>query len=958
MENVKWIFDKNAKTNEWYVLKNNFHIDSSEDVFVDITSLGVYILYINGTLVSRGPVKSFDYCKAYDSVDISPFVQDGTNRITVFSHKIEDAGVFARVYTKDKVLTVTDRSWKIKHYEALLPDTLVLCPPLEPICRSEEHFDANRDRDVLSETCDCSQWQNAQYTDTCNNKIEKSLPYFPKNNIVMPKSIETVCGFRAKNGYGIRLVSDYREKNPVTKCAYEIYACEVNAERAFEAQIIRGAQIFVNGKNVGDKISFNQGKNLIVITYCSDANPEFFIITEEKLKFSKWYVYNLPSSLIYFGWNYDTNIFEGTDSAEFIEEITSKTAFSELGERFTANMKEARVCENSITYDNLRFEYGKMKNGFSRPDFKIPFDYEENSSDVSNPTAMLYANPSYTKVKGNAYFILDFGVEVLGHIQFKIWAKKGTVIDFEGFELANTNGIVHMRKNRMRYICRDGWQEFVSFLPRGFRYLGVHVGGGEEVKIAHIGLEDVSAAISQSGDFSCDNEYINTIYKMCINTVEACMSDTYVDCPGYEQVYWVGDAIVSALVNLNSFGDYQYDYRCLEITGKSMEEDYKNRYKSDNESYQDDKYLVIPAHGTYVEGGLPEFSFMWALAVYNYYMYSGDRDGMKVLFGYVKKMLDNCENMMSSRGLFVSDGAWNLIEWAENDLLMCGEVTASSVWLCKLYRVFAEVAEDFGESDLANKYLSLSDKLSDAVNKYCWNREAEGYCDSVRDEYGYNLYLEFFAKNNLTPVSYDVFKKYERISDQTNTICYLCDCVPEERMASVKKIICRVENPDYKYHHTTPRENAVKVNRGEYHGIDDITPIGSPFFLYYTLDALLRMGHTEAFFDVVKRSYMQMADKGSNTCWENFYNEKTDEYTRSICHGWGASPAVYMITDICGIKPTKPGFREFMFMPNLGPLTKVKATVPTPYGKIYVDIDTSKGKKDISYPKECKLKNE
>ena len=101
-----------------------------------------------------------------------------------------------------------------------------------------------------------------------------------------------------------------------------------------------------------------------------------------------------------------------------------------------------------------------------------------------------------------------------------------------------------------------------------------------------------------------------------------------------------------------------------------------------------------------------------------------------------------------------------------------------------------------------------------------------------------------------------------------------------------------------------------------------------------------------------------MADKGSNTCWENFYNEKTDEYTRSICHGWGASPAVYLITDICGIKPTKPGFGEFTFSPNLGLLTKIKATVPTPYGKIYVDIDASKGKKDITYPKECKLKNE
>lgn len=51
-------------------------------------------------------------------------------------------------------------------------------------------------------------------------------------------------------------------------------------------------------------------------------------------------------------------------------------------------------------------------------------------------------------------------------------------------------------------------------------------------------------------------------------------------------------------------------------------------------------------------------------------------------------MLKNCETLMSERNLFAMEGAWNLIEWSNNDISPCCELTVNSALLCALYALF------------------------------------------------------------------------------------------------------------------------------------------------------------------------------------------------------------------------------------------------------------------------------
>ena len=62
-------------------------------------------------------------------------------------------------------------------------------------------------------------------------------------------------------------------------------------------------------------------------------------------------------------------------------------------------------------------------------------------------------------------------------------------------------------------------------------------------------------------------------------------------------------------------------------------------------------------------------------------------------------------------------------------------------------------------------------------------------------------------------------------------------------------------------------------------------------------------------------------------------------YGKSLCHAWGASPVYLLGKYYLGVRPTKPGYAEYVIEPHLGDLDWLKGDVPTPHGMIHVEMD-------------------
>nr|WP_277347679.1 family 78 glycoside hydrolase catalytic domain [Bifidobacterium sp. DSM 109958] len=80
------------------------------------------------------------------------------------------------------------------------------------------------------------------------------------------------------------------------------------------------------------------------------------------------------------------------------------------------------------------------------------------------------------------------------------------------------------------------------------------------------------------------------------------------------------------------------------------------------------------------------------------------------------------------------------------------------------------------------------------------------------------------------------------------------------------------------------------------------------------------------------RSWWNMIRSGAGGTSEGW--DVSIKGNTTYSHPWAASPAFLLPQGVLGIRPTKPGYREFAVTPQLGSLREVSATVPTPFGPV------------------------
>jgi len=282
------------------------------------------------------------------------------------------------------------------------------------------------------------------------------------------------------------------------------------------------------------------------------------------------------------------------------------------------------------------------------------------------------------------HLVVDFGRETIGYVQIEVDAPEGAIIDANFFEGIDDSGIFWTRntRNSFRYICREGHQVFTSHERCGFRYGSFTFRDlSHPLKIRQIAYRMATYPVEATGSFHCSDETLNKIWEVGAYTVRLCMLDTYVDCPSYEQVYWVGDARNSALVNAVAFGAYDLTDHCVRLTGQSLSPEMN---------------VVIPPHleamrthitTSHVVSGwfdeIPMWTFLWIWMAWDQYMNTGDKDALGVYYADVTECLRRCEEFLSERDLLDIPDVWNLVDWAAQDLERDGEVISNTVLMAQ-----------------------------------------------------------------------------------------------------------------------------------------------------------------------------------------------------------------------------------------------------------------------------------
>lgn len=907
-----WIDDKPNPWNYWLSARRTFELSGSPDsALIHITADTRYVLWVNGERLGQGPVRAWPDHWSYDTYDLRGRLTAGVNTIAVlvlhygvgtFQSLPTRAGLLVQVEADGQVVAATDSSWKLAEntgYERATPR--ITCQQAWT-----EHFSAFWEQ-VGWQNIDLDEessrkwhlgepvikqpvfWQSSGFDDSAwtsaleigepgckpwTSLVARDIPFLSEEPLY-PVNVMRARAVRQGDVWALRLretlLPGYEDANQASLCGFLAAVVEVAVETQFtlytppQGNYAPGI-LRVDGQDVQRedgtskpydhgytfRFTLGPGKHLLMwdVSGRYHSWSAAFAVETDPPSEGQW------SEVSPFFVTYGP--FESTDHPDF-QGVWSASSEDDLAP-YESYLKQALRVD----------EHVQMATAHARSLAELPTRPFAALCSSTEDFAQILPQP-----EGDTEILLDFGRMTVGFWELELDAPEGAILDLVGFESIQDGNLdlTWGLNNALRYTTRAGLQTYHSVIRRGCRYLLVTIRDLKgPLRIRRIRTLLNTYPCVNRGSFQCNDAMLNRIWEMGQWTTRLCSEDTYVDCPTYEQTFWVGDARNEGAVNHYAFGEYALSRRCLILAAQSMER----------------SPLVESQVPSSWEDILPTWSLLWVLACQEYFQITGDREFLELIYPYVQRQNAYCLEQTGKDGLVRLRG-WNLLDWAPLDTPSDGACTHTMAWLAMCLQSQADMASVLGRTDEVEGLLQARGRLISAMNERLWNEERQAYIDSIH--------------NDGTPSA--------AISQQTNTIVVLAGCAPPERDLAIRRLL--IEKPE------------------------GVVGVGSPFFMFFTFEALARLERFEDILDLTRKWWGFMLDTGATTCWETFPGfEPQGRYTRSHCHAWSAAPTYFQSRYQLGVAPLEDGFGKALIAPEPAGLKWARGTVPTPHGEISV----------------------
>ncbi len=326
------------------------------------------------------------------------------------------------------------------------------------------------------------------------------------------------------------------------------------------------------------------------------------------------------------------------------------------------------------------------------------------------------------------YVVFDAGRLVTAFPRLEMEAGAGAVVEIMYAEAPSVN----FKKGRRdvldgkrveglndTYITRSGRQAYEPFFHRTFWYVRVAVKSDTPVILHGLEYRWTSYAFPERGAFECSDATLNRIWEVGRYTARLCAHETYEDCPYYEQLQYVGDTRIQALVTYYASGDPRLPASAI-------------RQLNDSRIPEGLTYSRYPSH---LFQAIPGFSMIWVLMLDDYLLYTGDLELVRQSAGGVYSVLRFFEDYQTEQGFLANLPYWNYHDWTFPDSGTPPGSKVNCTLTTLLYKgaldAGARLFEALGDSAEAGRFHRQSESVAQAINSQAWSEQEGLYLDGI-----------------------------------------------------------------------------------------------------------------------------------------------------------------------------------------------------------------------------------
>lgn len=269
--------------------------------------------------------------------------------------------------------------------------------------------------------------------------------------------------------------------------------------------------------------------------------------------------------------------------------------------------------------------------------------------------------PFTIPARSNFDILIDHGAYTTAYIRLKTSGGKGSIISatgvealYEGakFEKGDRSKIGGKRVEGLtdQFLISNGQPfEWETLWWRAFRYMRLQGTTGEQpLTLQSINYVHSTFPFNKKAEFNTPSDTsLGRMMAIGWRTAQACANETYMDCPYYEQLQYIGDTRIQALLSIYMAADARLFKNALYQLQDNLTKEGLTGSRNPSAEHQ----------------RIPGFSLWWCGMLYDYFRYVPDVKVITDLLPTTHKILDYFRKLKGSDGLLGQVPHWNYIDW-------------------------------------------------------------------------------------------------------------------------------------------------------------------------------------------------------------------------------------------------------------------------------------------------------